>query len=337
MDPLSQASVAATLAQSGSTKEKIKSATLLGCFAGLAPDLDVLIFSPTDPLLFLEFHRQFTHSLFFIPIGALLVAAVMHKIVGKGLSFKESYFFCLLGYATHGLLDTCTTYGTQLLWPLADTRFAWNNVSIIDPIFTLPIVFLVVFGVIRKNPWLGRAAFVWGIIYLSIGLFQRDRAAAAGYELAASRGHEPIRLEAKPGFAQLLLWKVVYETDSHFYVDGVRVGMDTRFFPGDSAEKLAVKRQFPWLIPDSQQALDIERFRWFSNHYLAVDPEISNRIIDVRYSVVPNEIDALWAIDLDENKGPDEHVNWISLRRGDSAQTDRWWRMLFSEPGTELP
>ncbi len=331
MDPISQGSLGATLAQSGSSKEKIKAATLLGCFGGLAPDLDILIFSPTDPLLFLEFHRQFTHALIFIPFGALLVAAVLHRWLGKGLTFRESYLFCLLGYATHGLLDTCTTYGTQLLWPFSDMRVAWNNVSIIDPILTLPILGLVIVGFRRRNPWLGRAAFAWALIYLSLGVYQRERAIDAGYELAASRGHEPIRLEAKPGFAQLLLWKVVYETDSSFHVDAVRVGMQTRFFPGDSTEVLDLKRHFPWLNEDTQQARDVERFRWFSNDYLGIDPKVPGRIIDVRYSVVPNEIEALWAIDLDPNKTAEEHIEWISLRRGDSAQTDRWWKMLTAE------
>ena len=41
MDPISQGSLGAALAQSGSNPEKIKAATLLGCFAGLAPDLDI--------------------------------------------------------------------------------------------------------------------------------------------------------------------------------------------------------------------------------------------------------------------------------------------------------
>ena len=70
MDPISQGSLGATLAQTVAGREKIKAATLLGCFGGLAPDLDIFIQSPSDPLLFLEFHRQFTHSLFFIPFGS---------------------------------------------------------------------------------------------------------------------------------------------------------------------------------------------------------------------------------------------------------------------------
>ncbi|MBT5702610.1 MAG: metal-dependent hydrolase, partial [Gammaproteobacteria bacterium] len=247
---------------------------------------------------------------------------------GKGLRFRESYLFCLLGYATHGLLDTCTTYGTQLLWPFSSERFSWNNVSIIDPLFTLPILGLVTFGLYRKKPWFGRVAFAWAIGYLLIGVFQRDRAIAAGHELAAERGHEPIRLDAKPGFANLILWKVVYETQDRFFVDGVRVGLNNKFFPGDNAEKLNLNKHFTWLDPTSQQAKDVERFRWFSNNYLAIDPTKPDRIIDVRYSVVPNEIEALWAIDLDRSKPNNAHIDWITLRTTDSAQTQRWWRML---------
>jgi len=36
---------------------------MLGFLSGMAPDLDILIRSSTDPLLSLEYHRQFTHFL----------------------------------------------------------------------------------------------------------------------------------------------------------------------------------------------------------------------------------------------------------------------------------
>jgi membrane-bound metal-dependent hydrolase YbcI (DUF457 family) len=74
MDPVSQGTVGAAFAQGVSNKRSIVKVSVVGFLAGLAPDLDVLIRSSTDPVLFLEYHRQFTHSLFFIPFGALLVA-----------------------------------------------------------------------------------------------------------------------------------------------------------------------------------------------------------------------------------------------------------------------
>jgi len=46
-------------------------ACVIGALAGMAPDLDILIRSSSDPLLKLEFHRHFSHSLFFIPVGTL--------------------------------------------------------------------------------------------------------------------------------------------------------------------------------------------------------------------------------------------------------------------------
>ena len=88
---------------------------MLGALAGMAPDLDVLIRSGTDPLLFLEYHRQFTHSVAFAPIGALVVAtATLCLIKSSFKTFIERYWICLAGYFSHGILDATTTYGTQL-------------------------------------------------------------------------------------------------------------------------------------------------------------------------------------------------------------------------------
>ena len=74
MDPVSQGAVGAAFAQSAAKKENIILIGFIGFLAGLAPDLDVLIRSEDDPILFLEYHRQFSHSLFFIPIGSFFVA-----------------------------------------------------------------------------------------------------------------------------------------------------------------------------------------------------------------------------------------------------------------------
>ena len=114
MDPVSQGALGAIFAQTISNKKKILIGSILGCVAGLAPDLDIFIRSSSDPLLKLEYHRQFTHSLVFIPIGALVVAIFTFLFSRKYLSWKETYFYCFFGYATHGLLDACTSYGCLL-------------------------------------------------------------------------------------------------------------------------------------------------------------------------------------------------------------------------------
>jgi inner membrane protein len=330
MDPVSQAVVGSAAAQSISKKQFV-SAGILGCLGGMAPDLDVLIRSSTDPLLFLTYHRHFTHSLLFIPIGGLICALVLHQLIGKrqDLSFKQSYLYCTVGYATHALLDACTTYGTMLFWPFSDVRIAWNMVSVIDPLFTIPLLLLVIAAALKKNPWLARIALLWAVTYPSLGLLQHDRAIAVGYQIAQQRGHNPTRLEAKPSFGNILVWKVVYEYDQYFYVDAVRAGINTKIFIGDRAAKLDTNRDFPWLDKSSQQAKDIERFRWFSIDYLAIDPDNTNRVIDVRYSMVPNQIAPLWSIELSASAKPAEHVKYLTNRDASDARLDVFKAMLF--------
>ena len=48
----------------------------------------------------------------------------------------------MLGYGTGGLLDTCTSYGTHLLWPFSTTPMAWSIIAIVDPVFTVSHAFL---------------------------------------------------------------------------------------------------------------------------------------------------------------------------------------------------
>lgn len=336
MDPVTQGVVGAALPQASARREQVAVAGLLGWLAGMSADLDVLIRSASDPLLFLEYHRQFSHSLVFIPFGGLLCALVLHVLVGRRrqLHFGQSYLFCTLGYATHALLDACTTYGTMLFWPFSQARIAWNTVSIIDPLFTLPVLLLVVLAGLRRRPQLARFALLWALAYLLAGLWQRNEAQALGMELARERGHRPLRLEAKPSFGNILLWKVVYETRDRYYVDAVRTGPSPQVYPGDSIARLELPRDLPWLDPQSQQARDIERFRWFSNGYIALDPRDPDRVIDIRYSMIPNEIVPLWSIELHPQADADAHVAYLVHRDGASDRLQLMWRMLTGAVGS---
>ena len=89
MDPITQGALGAVLPQSmrikwlNHSKYHVAFSGFLGMLGGIAADLDVLIFSDTDPLLFLKFHRQFTHSFIFIPFGGLTVALLVHSIMAQ--------------------------------------------------------------------------------------------------------------------------------------------------------------------------------------------------------------------------------------------------------------
>ncbi len=327
MDPLTQGVLGAALPQAVTKKrELLRKALPIGFISGMLPDLDVLITSKSDPLLYLEYHRQFSHSLIFIPFGGLIAALLLWPFFRKHLKFPQIYTFATLGYATHGLLDACTTYGTLLLWPFSDMRVSWNVISIIDPLFTLPILILILASAIKKSQRLAQIALAWAFLYLGFGLFQHERAKNFARDLAESRGHSWSRLDAKPSFANLWLWKLVYETEEHFYVDAVHVLISPKLIPGEKIQKLVVERDFPDLDPNSTQRKDIERFRWFSNDYLAVHPGMPDVIGDVRYSLIPNSVNPMWGIRISKDR-PDLHVPFEFYR--DMSQRDLFLKQLF--------
>ena len=324
MDPVTQGAFGAIFAQTISNKKKILVGSIVGCFAGLAPDLDIFIRSASDPLLKLEYHRQFTHSLIFIPIGALIVTFFSRLLFKKYLSWGETYFFSFIGFATHGLLDACTSYGTQLLWPFTDERISWNYISVVDLFLTIPVILAIIFAIIMKNKYITLFGIVYILVYLTFGAYQENRAQFVGKSIANLRGHESKDLTAKPSLGNLFLWKTIYEDDGFYYVDAVRLFSKSEYCQGTKIKKLYLPNDFPELDITSQQYKDIKRFDWFSQGYLGkvIDKNI---ITDVRYSAVPNEVDGLWGIRINLDKNNSSHVDWVVNR---SNYIEKWTRFF---------
>ena len=340
MDPLSHAVLGATLSQSVAGKKSNQLSTMIiGALAGMAADLDVLIRSETDPLLFLDFHRQFTHSIAFIPLGALVCALVFYyfwfnrRWSKVKLSFFQVYLFSFLGYAVHGFLDANTSYGTQLLWPFSNERFAWDTVSIIDPLLTLPLLILVILSAYHQTARYARIALIYSVLFLSFGLVQQQRAEQSLTILAQQRGHTTERLLVKPSFGNRHVWKMIYEYDGRYYVDAVKLLWDRQFIKGDSIQKLDIERDISYLPEYSQSAKDVERFRWFSDDFLALNPDNTNQIIDVRNSMLPNGIQLLFGIELNrkklENGDLETHVDFVANRKMSKETRGIYLDMLF--------
>ena len=333
MDPLTQGAVGAVLPQAISNHAYVRRAAFFGFCAGILADLDIIFSSSHDPLFFLEFHRQFTHSLIFIPFGGGLCAIILYSLLGQKwhLNFSQTYFFCTVGYSTHCLLDACTSYGTQLLWPFSNMRVSWDIIAIIDPLITFPLITGVLITTLTKKPIFARITFGWSILYLLIGLYQRDQAITFASDLAFNRGHNALRIEAKPSFANLIVWKTIYETENQFYIDAIRLLGSPKLFKGKSIAKLNVSEQFPWLDPDSQQARDVERFRWFSDNYIAQNPKFKNQIIDVRYSMLPNDINPLWFIVLKPDSDKNMHAEYRVNRSNTQKNAIKLWSMIINK------
>lgn len=330
MDPVSHAVLGAAVAQSAARKGPIRAVALAAAVGSLAPDLDVLIRSTVDPVLTLEYHRQFTHALAFVPVGALACAALVFYAVRAELTFAQTCLASLLGYLCHPLLDAFTTYGTELYWPFAERRVAWSTIAVADFAFAAPLVVLVALATVKRRAGFARIGICWAVFYLAFAALQAQRAAAEAGVLAASRGHAPQRLLAVPAlFSSLVLWKTIYEHDGRYYVDAVRTGFGATSVPGVSTAKLDVARDFPWLDAASQQAVDVERFRRVAGDLVAVDHASPNRIVDLRYSLVPNEIAGFWAIVLDARAPPGAHVHLVATRENAPRDALRLLDMMF--------
>lgn len=341
MDPISQAAIGSVLAQSHpKATTKMALALVAGVIGGMAPDLDILIRSSADPLLAIQFHRHFTHSLFFVPFGGAIVGLALYFSLGawarrserkdnsrasrfgNGHSPLEWIFFSTLGFASHGVLDACTSYGTQLYWPFSETRVAWNNIGIIDPIPTIAWIVGAVLAFRLKSVRPARIGLAIGVAYLILGTFQRERADAVQLDLLNSRGHEASRRQVKPTIFQLVLWKSIYEYEGRYYSDAIFVGpFSTRVYLShapDGIEKFDIKSiANPQGTDHTILENDLQRFAWFSDDWLARIPhhETSKQMVigDIRYSQLPQEIDPLWGIRFDQRKF-DRHVEYVTFR-----------------------
>jgi inner membrane protein len=331
MDILTHGLLGGTLAQSCSKKEETRAATTVGFFAALVADADALIQSSTDPLLTLEYHRQFTHSLIFIPAGALLAALVLWPVLRKfrvPLDFKRTYLYALLGCATSGFLDACTSYGTHLLWPFTGERVAWSIVPIFDPLFTLILGVALVVGFRSRKTLPGRIGLLLAAAYLSIGWMQHQRAADAIRTTIAQRGHGAEKLTVKPTMGNLLLWRSIYRSGGNWHVDAVRVGLGAgRVYQGTTVPAFNLSRDMPALSTNSVLYRDVGRFDFFSDGYLALHPEDQGLLGDVRYAMLPTSTRPLWGIRLD-TQHPEVHAQFEASRRMPREEIDRFIEML---------
>src|SRR3989338_4001261 len=332
MDLLTHGLLGGTLAQSCSKKEEARAASTVGFVAALLADADALIQSSSDPLLTLEYHRQFTHSLIFIPFGALLVALILWPALrkfGQPLGFRRIYLYALLGCATSGFLDACTSYGTHLLWPFSGERIAWSIMPIFEPVFTLILGAAMVVGWLARKTLPGRIGLLLAAVYLSIGWLQHQRAEEAIRATIMQRGHEAGKLTVKPTMGNLLLWRSIYRSGGIYHIDAVRIGLDgaARVYPGNAARAFDISRDMPGLSQTSTLHHDILRFGTFSDGYLALHPDDPGLLGDVRYAMLPTSIRPLWGIRLDM-RHPEAHVQFEISRRMPGQEIGQFIGML---------
>lgn len=221
MDSLTQIVLGAAVGEAVLGKKISNKAMLYGAIAGTIPDLDVFVSYFTDTVTALEVHRGFTHSILF----SILFAPVFGWLVSRFESYKNVkgwswlFFWCFL---THPLLDSFTTWGTQLFWPF-NTRVAFKSIFVIDPLYTVPFIVFLMLAMFQKRTSKKRRFYnTMGLIlstsYLTITLllkwvtYTKFEAALREQNIAYTQ------METRPTPMNTILWSANVATKDAFLI-----------------------------------------------------------------------------------------------------------------------
>jgi inner membrane protein len=315
MDPLTHGLVGAAASQTAaSEKSHFIPASIAGFIAAMMADLDIFIHSPGDPLFNIEVHRQFTHALIFIPVGALVAAGLLWWFFKSRLTFKRLYLYCFVAYGTSGLLDAFTSYGTQLLWPFLDTRFAWNLISVVDPLLTAGLIGWIAIALWKRERTYTFFAWGWLILFLIFGWVQNQRSADAISTYASDRGHIPEQMVVKPTIGNQFLWRANYIYDGQVYTYGVRAGLFSGItvYEGEASAHIIPEEDFSD-YKGTTLFDDLKRFEHLSEGFLVRHPDKPYVIGDGRYSMLPTSMIPLWGVETDTTQ-TDKHLPFLYFR-----------------------
>lgn len=328
MDVLTHAVLGALSASALRAKSPRYRTAAIGAISALLPDLDVFIRSAEDPLLVLEYHRHFSHSLLFAPLGAVLATFLLWPLWRNHFTRLRAYSISLTGYISACLLDACTSYGTYLLWPLPFEAVALSIVAVIDPAFTLVLAIALIFSLARK-PAAVYGMFA-GILYLvAFGGLQHKRAHQTAKNWATERQMMDARIEVKPTLANLLLWRTLVVHQNQIYANAVFLPPfgEAMWYEGAS-RALFDPNTYP---KESRAYKDLQRFYHLTNGMLIADPDNPQRIGDGRYAMLPHSLVPLWGIEINISK-PDETPKFFTQRDNSPMVRNTFLQMLFGRP-----
>lgn len=226
MDSVTQAALGAAVGGLVADRQIRRKAMLVGAIVGTLPDLDVLVpFSGAVETF--TYHRSFSHSIFVLTAVSPLVGWVLHRLFSTKLSFQRCWLLAWLVLITHTLLDALTVYGTQLFWPFSDYPVSGSFVFIIDPLYTL----ILLFGLVALLRQSSRAWTINSVcIFLSCAYLCWSAVAKLHIERdveasLATQGIEYNKLLTTPMPFNTLGWRFVAMQDSE-YLEGFASVLD---------------------------------------------------------------------------------------------------------------
>ena len=262
----------------------LKTRMIVAALATNMPDLDIVL-APFSAQFYLLHHRGETHSLLMLPLWALLLSWLFGKLFKPPGGWRALYVLVALSLLMHILLDWITGYGTQLLAPLSDHRFALGTTFIVDPVLaalfllgaTLPALF-------KSNRLPAVAASLLAIAWISWEAVMQHRATQIGQDYARAHGWAQASVTAEARPIAPWNWTVIVKEGERYHYAHLRLRDRPMPAPSKNANwlvKALADFQLParaqWksasqfgIGPDAQLARDVwarpelEFFRWFA-------------------------------------------------------------------------
>ena len=206
---------------------------------------------------------------------------------------------------THPLLDCFTAYGTQFFEPLSSVRLAWNTVSVVDPLYTLPFLLLLLFAAraergARVRSRLNRAGLVVSSAYLLLTVANAYHVGAVVDATLERRAITADRSFHSPTLGNNLLWSATVQAGDDYYIGQYSLLDAER----DLSPFVRVPGNHGMLQPYADERA-VEILTWFSNGYYTVFPGAGDTLLvcDLRYGYLgddatdPGAYLFQWAID----------------------------------------
>jgi inner membrane protein len=217
VDSLTHTLAGAAIAKAFNDKKLGHWGTIAGLTLGAFPDSDFVL-GLFNRQLYLEYHRDFTHSLLLAPFYALFFAWVFVKL-SRRPHFWNFYTICLSVLISHVVLDLLTSYGTMIFSPFFGHRYAWDLVFIVDLIFSGIIVLPLIAGLFwkKKGPWMSRGALIGLSLYILFCWVQHRQALNLATVFAKKVNEEVLDVASLPQPLSPFRWANYVETPKRVY------------------------------------------------------------------------------------------------------------------------
>lgn len=223
MDSLTQIVLGAAVGEAVLGKKVGNKAMLFGAIAGTIPDLDIFARYFTDNISAIEMHRGFSHSIVFSLLFAPIFGWVVYKLLPKKeASWTAWSWLFFWGLFTHPILDSFTTWGTQLFWPF-ETRLAFQNIFVIDPLYTLPFLVFLILTLFQKRTSdkrrkYNRLGLIVSSSYLGITLILKGISYQKFTQALEDQNIKYSEIDTRPAPFNTILWQANVDTDDAYLI-----------------------------------------------------------------------------------------------------------------------